>query len=226
MEPESRIARRSLMFRCDAADIVSGTLGWSDAAGDAFRMSKHLIYIALLFIVVIAAAQTAIAKSISVELAEKTPPADPDDLIPPTTTTTITTTTTTTLPTISRCPDGIAGATAGSRSGYNYWRFDAQNICSDAAGNFGGGAASIYCFENPYVQQAGLQPSDWEMVTQELTAGVVLLLGINNTWYAKALEWFCPRAYRPSGKPSGDLLHLRLSPRTRLLRTRSEDHDG
>ena len=157
-------------------------------------MSKHLIYIALLFIVVIAAGQTAIASPnpgivipVTVELAEKTPPVDGvvlDPLDPPDTTTT-TTTTTTTLPTISRCPDGIAGATAGSRSGYNYWSFDAQNICSDTAGTFGGGLATIYCFENPYVQQADPQPADWEMVTQELTAGVILLLSINNTWYAK-----------------------------------------
>ena len=43
-------------------------------------MSKQLRYIIVfLFIVVIAAAQTANAQSISVELAEKTPPADPGD---------------------------------------------------------------------------------------------------------------------------------------------------
>ena len=47
-----------------------------------FRMSKHLIYIVVsLFIVVIAAAQTAIADSVTVELAERTPPADPGDPI-------------------------------------------------------------------------------------------------------------------------------------------------
>ena len=79
-------------------------------------MSQQLKYIvALLFMVTLAAAQTANAQSISVELAEKTPPADPGDLIPPTTTTT-TTSTTTTLPTIPRCParldDVVSGATA------------------------------------------------------------------------------------------------------------------
>ena len=88
-----------------------------------FHMSKPLRYIMFLFIVVIAAAQTANAQSVSVELAEKTPPADPGDPTmtlagpPPTTTTT------TTLPTIPRCPDGIAGAETGSQDGYNYWSF-------------------------------------------------------------------------------------------------------
>ncbi len=90
-------------------------------------MSRQLQYIVvLLFMVTLAAAQTAIAQSISVELAEKTPPVDPGDPTlagnPPTTTTT--TTTTTTLPTIPRCPDGLAGATAGSKDGYNYWAFE------------------------------------------------------------------------------------------------------
>jgi len=147
-----------------------------------FRMSKQQTYIiVLLFMVTLAAAQTAIADPVNVELAERTPPADPGDLIPPTTTTT-TTSTTTTLPTISRCPDGVVDAQTGSRDGYNYWSFDAQDICSDDAGNFGGGAASIYCFENPYVQQAGPQPADWEMVTQEIAGAS---LGINHTWYVK-----------------------------------------
>ena len=77
-------------------------------------MSKHLTYVVVsLFLVVIVAAQTAIADSVTVELAEKTPPADPGDptlAAPPPTTTT-----TTTLPTIPRCPDSIAGAETGSR---------------------------------------------------------------------------------------------------------------
>ena len=69
-------------------------------------MSKHLTYVVVsLFLVVIVAAQTAIADSVTVELAEKTPPADLGDPIlsapPPTTTTT------TTLPTIPRCPDEL-----------------------------------------------------------------------------------------------------------------------
>ena len=44
-------------------------------------MNKHLIYIVSLFIVVIAAGQTAIADPVTVELAEKTPPADLGDPI-------------------------------------------------------------------------------------------------------------------------------------------------
>ena len=54
-------------------------------------MSRQLRFIVSLLLVAIAAAQTANAQPISVELAEKTPPADPGDLIPPTTTTTTTT---------------------------------------------------------------------------------------------------------------------------------------
>ena len=79
-------------------------------------MSRQLRYIAFLFLVVLAAAQTANTQSISVELAERTPPVEDlgDPTIPPTTTTT--TTTTTTLPTIPRCParldDVVSGATA------------------------------------------------------------------------------------------------------------------
>ena len=42
-------------------------------------MSKQLRYIIFLFIVVIAAAQTAIADPVAVELAERTSPADPGD---------------------------------------------------------------------------------------------------------------------------------------------------
>jgi hypothetical protein len=157
MEPESRIERRSLKFRYDAADIVSGTLGWSDAAGDDFRMSKHLIYIALLFIVVIAAVQTTNAQSISVELAEKTPPVDPGDPTlagpPPTTTTT------TTLPTIPRCPDGVDGATAGAQNGYDYWAFDdAQSNCPVDT------TTHIYCFENPQVDLTRSDTMDWESI--------------------------------------------------------------
>ena len=94
-------------------------------------MSEQLKYIiVLLFMVILAAAQTANAQSISVELAEKTPPADPGD--PMTTTTTSTTSTTTTLPTIPMCPDTpIPGATALSDSGYNYWSFtNSQQLCS------------------------------------------------------------------------------------------------
>ena len=89
-------------------------------------MSKQLQYIVvLLFMVPLAAAQTANAQSITVELAEKTPPADPGDPTmpgpPPTTTTT------TTLPTIPRCPNSIAGATAG-----NAWLISDEVIGSDA----------------------------------------------------------------------------------------------
>ena len=107
-------------------------------------MSKQLRYILFLFMVVIAAVQTANAQSISVELAEKTPPVeDPGDPGPPPTTTT---TTTTTLPIIPRCPDGIAGAQAGSQDGYNYWSFDDKSRCDSFSGT-----DKIYCFENPQV---------------------------------------------------------------------------
>ena len=158
------------MFRCNTADIMSGTLGWSDAAGDDFRMNKHLIYIALLFIVVIAAAQTAIANPnpgivipVTVELAEKTPPVDGvvlDPLDPPDTTTT-TTTTTTTLPTIPRCPDRpIAGVPTESRDGTNYWAFNDGMLCDHYLTP---GMAVVYCFENPWVDVNRSDRVDWEM---------------------------------------------------------------
>ena len=112
-----------------------------------------------LFIVVIAAAQTANTQSISVELAEKTPPVeDPGDpTIPPTTTTT--TTTTTTLPTIPRCPDSIAGAETGSASGYNYWSFEIPDVCYD---NDYGPVIKMFCFENPQVDLTRSDLVDWE----------------------------------------------------------------
>ena len=141
-----------------------------------FRMSTQLKYIiVLLFMVTLAAAQTANAQSITVDLAEKTPPVDlvegldPGDptmtgLPPTTTTTTSTTTTTTTLPTIPRCPDGIAGATAGSQDGYDYWAFDDVKVCNDLS--YGGGLnVKIYCFENPYVDVKRKHLMEWESLT-------------------------------------------------------------
>ena len=144
MEPESRTERRSLKFGNDHADIVVGTLGWSDAEGEEFRMSKHLTYVVVsLFIVVIVAAQTAIAashrdcrnrrlqchrrllctwpKDPSVDPGDPTlsgpPPHNNDDYDD--------------TSYVPRCPDSIAGAETGSRSGDNYWAFDDQAVCNN-----------------------------------------------------------------------------------------------
>ena len=150
-----------------------------------FRMRKHLIYIASLFLVVIAAAQTASAAPhhrtrvpqppITVELAEKTPPADPGDPTmagpPPTTTTT------TTLPTIPRCPDSITGAATGSDSGFNYWGFDNTGICWDS-GDTGGD--TIYCFENPQVNLTRSDTVDWTLVNGD---------SYTNTFLAESYTW-------------------------------------
>ena len=125
------------------------------------NMSKQLRYIISVIIIVLAAALSASAQSISVDLAEKTPPADLvgglDPVDPPSTTTT----TTTTLPTIPRCPDGIAGATTGSQDGYNYWNFDDDAICHPIIGY--PGTATIYCFENPYVDSVRSDRVDWKL---------------------------------------------------------------
>jgi len=115
-----------------------------------FHMSKRIIYIVSLFLVVIVAAQTAIADPVMVvDLAERTPPGYPGDPTmplagpPPTTTTT-----TTTLPTIPRCRNALAGAETGSQDGYNYWSFDSTGVCFN-----GGGGDTIYCFENPWTRR-------------------------------------------------------------------------
>ena len=127
-------------------------------------MSIHLkCIIVLLFMVTVAAAQMANAQSISVELAEKTPPVDPGDptmtLPEPPPTTTITTTTTTTLPTIPRCPVRLAHAKKGSDSGYNYWAFDDETLCDDYDEDR---TLKLFCFENSYVDQARSDRVDWE----------------------------------------------------------------
>ena len=149
------------MFRYSAADILTGILSWSMLKERIFRMSKQLTYIiVLLFMVTLAAAETANAKSISVELAERTPPVeDPGDpTLPPTTTTT-----TTTLPTIPRCPNfPPSDATAATRDGYNYWSFHDETLFSEA------GVITIYCFENPEVQQTLTDYVPYEFVTQEI----------------------------------------------------------
>ena len=127
-------------------------------------MSKHLTYVVVsLFLVVIVAAQTAIAAPVTVKLAEGQDPGDPTLSGPPPTTTT-TTTTTTTLPTIPRCPQSFAGATSGSRDGYNHWFFDDHDLCPISEN----GQNHIYCFENPNVQQTFPEKANWEMVTQEM----------------------------------------------------------
>ena len=108
------------------------------------RMNKHLIYIVSLFIVVIAAGQTAIADSVTVELAEGQDPGDPTLSGPPPTTTT---TTTTTMPIVPRCPDSIAGAEARSRSGDNFWAFDDEVVCNGNQGN--GKSIKVYCLPKP-----------------------------------------------------------------------------
>jgi len=108
---------------------------------------------------------------IAVELAEKTPPADPGDPTmslagPPSTTTT--TTTTTTLPTIPRCPDApIAGAETGSYSGYNYWAFD-PDFCS----LLNNSNSKFYCFVNPWVDLSGKNKyvEDWEDITPSVNS--------------------------------------------------------
>jgi hypothetical protein len=140
-------------------------------------MSKQLRLINLLLIVVIAAAQTAIADPMIVQLAEKTPEVDPG--APTTTTTTSTTTTTTTLPTIRRCPDGIAGAETGSQDGYNYWSFDAQQYCG-GVGVVWDTPPKFYCFENPYVHITRSGLLDWE----SMNPGDVM--------YAYELNWSDP----------------------------------
>ena len=123
--------------------------------------------------VTLAAAHTANAQSISVELAEKTPPVDPGDptgtMAGPPPTTTTTTTTTTTLPTIPRCPDGVTGATPGTTDGYDYWSFQApKGICDTGLVNaYGLSALKIYCFENPYVDETLKKLNVWEMATTE-----------------------------------------------------------
>ena len=122
-------------------------------------MSKQLRYIISVIIVVLAAALSASAQSISVELAEKTPPMDENGqfIIPPTTTTT-TITTTTTLPAIQQCPASVDGGTAVSNSGYNYWTFEAKDLCSlwwEGPEDL----SKLYCFENPYVNQQIPNPS-------------------------------------------------------------------
>ena len=129
------------------------------------RMTKQPRYIASLLIVVLAIALSANAQSISVELAETVSPADPGDptLAGPPPTMTTTTTTTTTLPTIPRCPNFPASdATAATRDGYNYWSFDDETLFSKS------GVITIYCFENPDVQQTLTDDVPYEFVTQEI----------------------------------------------------------
>jgi len=119
-------------------------------------------YLLSLYFIVIAAAQIAPAQAIADSpeafLAEGTDPGPP-----PTTTTTSTTSTTTTLPVISRCPDGIAGAETGSRSGYDYWAFEDKAFCSDT--NWGK-TTKLYCFENPWVNVSSKHRTDWEDISE------------------------------------------------------------
>ena len=136
-----------------------------------FHMSRQLRCVVSLLLVVIAAAQTAIAAPVDVSLAEKTPvdPGAPTMTLAGPFTTTTTTTTATTLPTIPKCPDSIAGAEGGSRLGSDYWRFDDEDVCKDP---WGENSVKIYCFENPAADFARSDLVVWKDVTYELL-GVV-----------------------------------------------------
>ena len=87
---------------------MSGTPGRSDAEGYDIPISKQLRYLVSLLLVVIAAARTALAEPVTVELAERPTadlvqgqdPGDPTTTGLPTTTTTTTTTSTTTTVTL------------------------------------------------------------------------------------------------------------------------------
>ena len=129
-------------------------------------MSKELQYIiVLLFMVTLAASQTAIADPPSVALAEDTLPPNPGDLIGLPSTTTTTTTTTTTLQIIPACPAsptsadvGLTGSVvAGSDSGLNYWSFDDRSACTD----YQTGTDTLYCFENPGKDVNNLHKLAW-----------------------------------------------------------------
>ena len=144
------------------------------------RMCNQLKHIIFMFVIVIAAAQMAIADPVTVELAENTPTVDPGDptLAGPPPTTTTTTTTTTTIPTIPPCPNSLAGATKTSQDGYkywddyhnyfssipsqaeyDYWKFETDGLCGLP------GYDRIYCFENPYVDASLSNPNEQQMAS-------------------------------------------------------------
>jgi hypothetical protein len=141
-------------------------------------MSKQLTYFAALFLAILAAAQTALADPIA-RMSERTTLEDLAPVDPMTTTTTTTLTTTMTLPTIPRCPSGIAGAETGSQDGYNYWSFDAQQVCG-GVGVVWDTAPKFYCFENPYVDITRSGLLDWESMNP---GGVI---------YKYTLDWSDP----------------------------------
>ena len=103
---------------------------------------------------------TALADPPAVYLAERNA-IDPTTTTPDpglTVTTTTTTTTTNTLPAILQCPASVDGGTAVSNSGYNYWTFEAKDLCSrwwEGPEDL----SKLYCFENPYVNQQLPNPS-------------------------------------------------------------------
>ena len=65
------------------------------------------------------------------------------------------------MPIVPRCPESIAGAETGSRSGYNYWAFEVEDSCSDT-----NGTTRLYCFENPMVNVSSEHRADWEDITK------------------------------------------------------------
>ena len=215
-----------------------------------FRMNKQLKYIIVfLFMVTLAAAQTAIADPVTVELAEGTPPADPGGLIPPTTTTT-TTTTTSTLPTIPRCPDGLAGATAGSKSGYNYWSFDDSGLCNPDPS--WAGSLTLFCFENPQVDLTRSDMVDWESITPDgeyyslgwvgdfngdgesdvlldhytKSPTIMLLPSTDGFGALAAIVTGAQADYQGTIQVHPEACYICGCYRGRLLRARREDHDG
>ena len=182
-------------------------------------MRKQLRYILFLFIVVIAAAQTALADPVAVDLAERTPPGYPGDPTmtvtgpPPTTTTT---TTTTTLPTIPRCPNSIPVRKQVRRTDTTTGALTTKMfaILTMVIGVH----ISIYCFENPQVDVSSSDRVDWKDITADF----------GNDWWVKDTLWqdFAAEVTGAAAKHQDDLLHLRLFPRRRLLRTGGEDRDG
>ena len=224
-------------------------------------MNKHLIYIVSLFIVVIAAAQTAIADPVTVKLAEGQDPGDPTLSGPPPTTTT-TTTTTTTMPIVPRCPDGIAGAKTGSNHGYNYWAFRDLDVCPKLEVS---NITTVFCFENPNVQEALPEKANWEMVTKEMNSiqtrlacdGAICqcngktctcdkpttctcdgktcscngktcptFYGIDPLYYTGTWDDFAAGITARGASHTEACYICRLRPRSRLLPTGGEDHDG
>ena len=99
-------------------------------------------------------------------------------------TTTTSSTTTTTLPTIPRCPDGIAGAETGSRSGYNYWAFEDEAACSHNTG-----VIKLFCFENPFVDVSRSDGVDWENTTNGTGKGDANWFGTITTSDQDWVNW-------------------------------------